>query len=63
MTLVVALFVVDRYYSVLQWGAINKARGLERDLSLSLTDEMLQWRTSAGFGEQLHQSNMAASSL
>jgi hypothetical protein len=35
MTLVVALFVVDRYYSVLQWGAINKARGLERDLSLS----------------------------
>lgn len=43
MVLVVVLFVVDRYYSVLQWGATNKARSLEWALSLGTTNEILFW--------------------
>src|SRR5262249_19954709 len=43
MVLIVGLFVVDRYYSVLQWGATSRARRLERTLSLNVTGEMLMW--------------------
>ena len=43
MVLVTVLFVVDRYYSMLQWGAVNRARGLESALSLNVTSEMLRW--------------------
>lgn len=41
--LVIVLFVVDRYYSVIQWGAINRAKGLECALSLGMTMQISKW--------------------
>jgi len=43
MVLVTVLSVVDRYYSMVQWAAVTKARGLERDLSLGMTSEISRW--------------------
>jgi hypothetical protein len=41
--LVFVLFVVDRYYTMIQWGAINRARALERAISLGMTQEISRW--------------------
>lgn len=46
--LVFVLFVVDRYYTMIQWGAINRARALERAISLGMTQEISRW---AGWGK------------
>jgi hypothetical protein len=41
MVLITVLFVVDRYYSVLHWGAVKRALVLEETLGFSVTSEIL----------------------
>src|SRR5262249_10237332 len=41
MVLITVLFVVDRYYSVLHWGAVSRALELERTLGFNVTSEIL----------------------
>ena len=48
MVLVLVLFVIDRWYSVLQWGAVNRARALELALSLDTTGEIQRWAQREG---------------
>jgi hypothetical protein len=43
LLLVFVLFVVDRYYTMIQWGAINRARALELAISLGMTQEISRW--------------------
>jgi hypothetical protein len=48
MVLVLVLFVIDRWYSVLQWGAVNRARAIELILSLDTTREIQRWAQREG---------------